>query len=68
MNTRKYLLVLALLTGLFSACAPDNCVTCGDCPNGTQLESEELCESDFNSTSDYRDAIELTESYGCTCE
>lgn len=43
------------------------CVTCNACPAGVTLESEELCEDDFNSQTDFDQAVELAEGFGCTC-
>ena len=66
-KTYKHLLLLIMiLFGLgFSACT--RCVSCTDCPPGVTLESDELCENDFNSKADFDQAVDLAESFGCTC-
>lgn len=42
-------------------------MNCGDCPTGVELESDVICEDDFSSAAAFDEAIDLTESFGCTC-
>lgn len=57
-----------LVALVFLGCETNRCSTCNDCPNGVQLESEVICEDDFSSADSYDQAVELAESFGCTCE
>ena len=55
-----------LLVGLaFSACT--RCVNCSDCPAGVSLNSEQICEDDFNNKEAFDRQVQLNEGYGCTC-
>jgi hypothetical protein len=59
-------IVLLLITSLFFA-GCTRCVTCGQCPTGVTLESDEMCEDDFNTQEDFDQAVQLAEGFGCSC-
>jgi len=51
---------IAVVTGLSS------CNKCQTCTYGSY--SEEICQEDFDSKSDYKDYISYIESYGASCK
>lgn len=59
------IVVLLAFSLFFAGCT--RCVTCGQCPSGVTLESDEICEDDFNTQEDFDQAVELAEGFGCSC-
>jgi|GEM_PF-250299 hypothetical protein len=52
---------LALFAISFTSCSK-----CQDCE--CFGDTEEICEDDFDSKSEYKDAITILEAFGCTCK
>ena len=53
------------LTTTVSACSSKNCKDCSGCLTKASVE---LCEDDFEKTSDFNDKIDDMVSDGCTCK
>jgi hypothetical protein len=75
MKIKAFTLILS--TGLlFGITSCNKCVTCDSCPDGITLtddagndvESQEICEDDASSKSEYDAGIALIEGFGCTCK
>ena len=65
LNTMKKILLPIILISLFTiSCSKKNCKDCTGCL--TKADAE-LCEEDFEKTSDYNDKIDDMVSDGCTC-
>lgn len=52
------------MASLFVACSSENCKECTSCK--TKADAE-LCEEDFEKTSDFNDQVDNYVSDGCTC-
>lgn len=59
-HASKYLLVMAISVVLFSSCN-----RCQECTVNNNTET--ICESEFDSTQQYEDAIADREAAGATC-
>jgi hypothetical protein len=59
--------IIGLLTLSLSFFSCKQCVTCSQCPPGVSLNSEEICEDDFNNKEAFNLQIQINEGYGCTC-
>lgn len=60
----KKLFLVACIASFFVACSSENCKECNGCK--TKADAE-LCEEDFEKTSDFNDQVDNYVSDGCTC-